>query len=172
MVEHVLGKDEVESSILFSGTIYYLIFYAFQVLLTYMEKTLSIIKPDGVRRNLVGKILSMYQENGFKIAGQKMIQFSPELAEKFYAVHKERPFFKDLCSIMSKGPVSVQILEKENAVQEHRDLIGSTNPKDSKPGTIRRLFGISIDENTVHGSDSVENAAAEIALLFSDNEKF
>ena len=132
-----------------------------------MEYTLSIIKPDGVRRNLQGKILAKIAEHGFVIIAQKMIQLSKSNAEKFYAIHKMRPFFNDLCEYMSSGPVSIQVLKKENAVESYRNLMGATNPANAQPGTIRKEFAISIDENTVHGSDSVENAKLEISQFFN-----
>ncbi len=137
-----------------------------------MEYTLSIIKPDGIRRNLSGKILAMIQDAGLEIVAQKLIHLTRAQAEKFYAVHAERPFFNDLCSFMASGPVSVQVLKSNNAVSKYRELMGATNPKESSEGTIRKAYGLSIDENTVHGSDSVENAKIEIALLFSSLELF
>lgn len=138
-----------------------------------MQKTFSIIKPDAVRRNLEGKILSMLQEANFKILALKKMQFSKELAEKFYEIHSARPFYNDLCSYMSSGPVVCSVLEKENAILDYRTIMGATNPSDASCGTIRNLYGISIDENSVHGSDSEENASIEINLIFSNpNEIF
>ncbi len=128
--------------------------------------TLSIIKPDGIRRNLQGKILDIFLINKFKILQQKLMKFNKELAAKFYEIHKNRPFFQDLCNFMCSGVVSVQILEKENAVLDYRNLIGATDPAKASVGTLRYIYGISIDENTLHGSDSDENAIIESKLLF------
>ena len=136
-----------------------------------LEQTLSIIKPDGVRRNIVGKILSRFEENNLRIVATKMIQMTISEAEGFYAVHRERPFFNELTQFMSSGPVAVSILEGENAVSRHREIMGATNPNDAAEGTIRRDYAESLGENTVHGSDSLENAAVEIAYFFSQTEK-
>lgn len=135
-----------------------------------MERTLSIIKPDGVERNLVGKIISMFEENGLRIAGIKKLQLTQKQAESFYAVHKERPFFGELTEFMTRSPVVVMCLEGDQAVQKNRDIMGATNPEDATDGTIRKLFAQSIGENTVHGSDSVENARTEVAFFFSEAE--
>ena len=136
-----------------------------------LEETLSIIKPDGVRRNLVGKILSRFEENNLRIVATKMIHITILVAEGFYAVHRERPFFSELTQFMSSGPVAVSILEGENAVSRHREIMGATNPNDAAEGTIRRDYAESLGENTVHGSDSLENAAVEIAYFFSQTER-
>lgn len=131
-----------------------------------VERTLSIIKPDAVAKNVIGKIYSRFESNGLKIVAAKMAQLSQAEAEGFYAVHKERPFFKDLVKFMISGPVMIQALEGENAVVKNRDLMGATNPKEAAAGTIRADFAESIDANAVHGSDSAENAAIEIAYFF------
>lgn len=135
-----------------------------------VERTLSIIKPDAVSKNLIGKINSKFEDSGLKIIAAKMMQLTKEQAEGFYAVHKERPFFKDLVSFMVSGPVLVQVLEGDNAVAKNREIMGATNPKDAAPGTIRREFASSIDENAVHGSDSSDNAKTEIAFFFEPQE--
>ncbi|EPS8485354.1 nucleoside-diphosphate kinase [Campylobacter jejuni] len=135
-----------------------------------MEKTLSIIKPDAVKKGVIGKILDRFESNGLRIAAMKKVQLSKEQAENFYAVHKERPFFKDLVEFMISGPVVVSVLEGEGAVLKNRDLMGATNPKEAKAGTIRADFAESIDANTVHGSDSLENAKIEIDFFFKPNE--
>jgi len=135
-----------------------------------LEQTFSIIKPDGVRCNLVGKILSRFEEKGLRIVATKMIHMSKLEAEGFYAVHRERPFFGELTEFMSSGPVVVSVLEGENAVKYHREIMGATNPTDADEGTIRRDFAESLSENTVHGSDSLENAAIEISYFFSQTE--
>ncbi|AOH51375.1 nucleoside-diphosphate kinase [Campylobacter jejuni] len=135
-----------------------------------MEKTLSIIKPDAVKKGVIGKILDRFESNGLRIAAMKKIQLSKEQAENFYAIHKERPFFKDLVEFMISGPVVVSILEGEGAVLKNRDLMGATNPKEAKAGTIRADFAESIDANAVHGSDSLENAKIEIEFFFKPNE--
>jgi len=135
-----------------------------------LEQTFSIIKPDGVRRNLVGKILSRFEEKGLRIVATKMIHMSKIEAEGFYAVHRERPFFGELTEFMSSGPVVVSVLEGETAVKYHREIMGATNPADADEGTIRRDFAKSLGENTVHGSDSLENAAIEISYFFSKTE--
>jgi len=131
-----------------------------------VERTLSIIKPDAVAKNVIGKIYTRFEDAGLKIVASKMVQLSKADAEGFYAVHKARPFFNDLVSFMISGPVVVQVLEGESAVLKHRDLMGATNPKEAAPGTIRADFAESIDANAVHGSDSLENAAIEIAYFF------
>jgi nucleoside-diphosphate kinase len=135
-----------------------------------IERTLSIIKPDAVAKNVVGEIYSRFEKAGLRIVAAKMQHLSREQAEGFYAVHKERPFFKDLVGFMISGPVMVQVLEGENAIARNREIMGATNPKDAAPGTIRADFAVSIDENAVHGSDSPETAAQEIAFFFQPNE--
>ena len=132
------------------------------------QRTLSIIKPDGVEKNVIGKILTRFEDAKLKIVAGKMIQLDKNLAGSFYEIHKERPFFADLVKFMTSGPVFVSVLEGDNAVQLNRDLMGATNPKEAKPGTIRADFAESIDANTVHGSDSEENAAREIRFFFPD----
>lgn len=134
------------------------------------ERTLSIIKPDGVEKNLIGEIYKRFEGAGLRIVAARMLHLTREQAEGFYAVHKARPFFNDLVSYMMTGPVMVTTLEGENAVAAHRDLMGATNPKDAAPGTIRADFAESIEENIVHGSDSAENAAIEIAHFFADDQ--
>jgi len=135
-----------------------------------MEQTLSIIKPDAVAKNVIGKIIDRFESNGLRIAAMKKIKLTKEDAAKFYEVHKERPFFNDLCEYMSSGPVVVMVLEGENAVAKNRELMGATDPKEAKPGTIRADFAESIEANAVHGSDSLENAKKEIAFFFSQRE--
>ena len=132
------------------------------------EQTLSIIKPDAVERNLDNEIKQMFIKNGFNIYKEKKIQIEKSEAEKFYKVHETKPFYNDLCSYLSSGPIIAMILEKENAVADNRKLMGATNPKDAEEGTIRKKYGISIDKNSVHGSDSVENAKIEINFFFKD----
>ena len=132
------------------------------------EQTLSIIKPDAVERNLDNEIKQMFIKNGFDILKEKKIQIEKSEAEKFYKVHETKPFYSDLCSYLSSGPIVAMILEKENAVVDNRKLMGATNPKDAEEGTIRKKYGISIDKNSVHGSDSVENAKIEIDFFFKD----
>ena len=132
------------------------------------EQTLSIIKPDAVERNLDNEIKQMFIKNGFNIFKEKKIQIEKSEAEKFYKVHETKPFYNDLCSYLSSGPIIAMILEKENAVTDNRKLMGATNPKDAEEGTIRKKYGISIDKNSVHGSDSVENAKIEIDFFFKD----
>ena len=134
------------------------------------ERTLSIIKPDAVAKNVIGEIYSRFEKAGLKIIGAKMLHLSQEKAEGFYAVHKERPFFKDLVAFMTSGPVMVQVLEGENAIAKHRDIMGATNPKEAAPGTIRADFATTIDENAVHGSDGPDTAKVEVAYFFNDNE--
>lgn len=135
-----------------------------------MEQTLSIIKPDAVAKNVIGKIVDRFESNGLSIAAIKKLRLTNEDAEKFYAIHKERPFFKDLVKFMTSGPVVVLVLEGENAVAKNRELMGATNPKEAKKGTIRADFAESIDANAVHGSDSLENAEVEIAFFFAKKE--
>ncbi|BCD59732.1 MULTISPECIES: nucleoside-diphosphate kinase [unclassified Nitratiruptor] len=135
-----------------------------------MERTLSIIKPDAVAKNVIGKIIDRFETNGLRIATMKKIQLSKDDAAKFYEVHKERPFFNDLVEYMTSGPVVVMVLEGENAVAKNRELMGATDPKEAKPGTIRADFAESIEANAVHGSDSLENAQKEIAFFFAQRE--
>ena len=133
-----------------------------------IEQTFSIIKPDAVERNLENEIKEMFKKNGFKIKKEKKIQIEKSEAEKFYKVHETKPFYNDLCTYLSSGPIVVMILEKNDAVLANRRLMGSTNPKDAAENTIRKLYGISIDKNSVHGSDSVENARLEIEFFFKN----
>jgi nucleoside-diphosphate kinase len=133
-----------------------------------IERTLSIVKPDAVAKNVIGKIYSRFEDNGLRIVAAKMLHLTREQAEGFYAVHRERPFFKDLVDFMLSGPVMVQVLEGEGAIAKNRDVMGATNPKEAAAGTIRADFAESIDENAVHGSDSAENAAIEIDFFFGD----
>ena len=133
-----------------------------------LEQTLSIIKPDAVERNLENEIKEMFKKNDFLILKEKKIQIEKSEAEKFYKVHETKPFYSDLCDYLSSGPIVVMILEKENAILANRKLMGATNPKDAEEGTIRKKYGISIDKNSVHGSDSVENAKIEIEFFFKD----
>ena len=133
-----------------------------------IEQTLSIIKPDAVERNLDKEIKEMFLKNGFKILKEKKIQIEKSEAEKFYKVHETKPFYKDLCEYLSSGPIIVMILEKDNAIAANRELMGATDPKNAKEGTIRKKYGISIDKNSVHGSDSIENAKIEIDFFFKD----
>ncbi|WP_137180296.1 nucleoside-diphosphate kinase [Roseomonas sp. AR75] len=135
-----------------------------------IERTFSIIKPDATRRNLTGKVNAVFEANGLRIVAQKRIHMTQGQAETFYGVHRERPFFKDLVSFMTSGPVVVQVLEGENAVAKNRELMGATNPANAAEGTIRKLFAESIEANSVHGSDSPENAAIEIAYFFAGSE--
>jgi len=135
-----------------------------------IERTLSIIKPDAVAKNVIGQIYTRFEEAGLKIIAARMMHLSREKAEGFYAVHKERPFFNDLVEFMISGPVIVQALEGENAIAVHREIMGATNPADAAPGTIRADFASSIDENAVHGSDAPETAAVEIAYYFSEDD--
>ncbi len=135
-----------------------------------IERTISIIKPDAVGKNVIGKIYSRFEEAGLKIVAAKMKHLSQTEAEGFYAVHKERPFFKELVAFMTSGPVMIQVLEGENAVAKNREIMGATNPKDAAAGTIRADFADSVGENAVHGSDSLENAAIEIAYFFASVE--
>ena len=133
-----------------------------------IEQTLSIIKPDAVERNLDNEIKEMFKHKGFKIIKGKKVQIAKNEAEQFYKVHETKPFYNDLCTYLSSSPVVVMVLEKENAVLANRELMGATNPKDAEEGTIRKKYGISIDKNSVHGSDSVENAKIEIDFFFKD----
>ncbi len=135
-----------------------------------VERTLSIIKPDAVAKNVIGQIESRFENAGLRLVAMKMVQLSREQAEGFYAEHKERPFFADLVAFMTSGPVVVQVLEGEGAVLKNRELMGATNPKEAAAGTIRADFAQSIDENAVHGSDSAESAAREISYFFKDEE--
>ena len=133
-----------------------------------MEQTLSIVKPDAVERNLEGDIKEIFKNNGFQILKEKKIQIEKSEAEKFYKTHETKPFYNDLCDYLSSGPIVVMVLQKENAVKENRELMGATNPKDAEDGTIRKKYGISIDKNSVHGSDSIDNAKIEIDFFFKD----
>ena len=135
-----------------------------------IERTLSIIKPDATRRNITGKVIDRLESAGLRIVAQKRLHLSQAQAEAFYAVHKERPFFGDLVSFMTSGPVVVQVLEGENAVQKNRDVMGATNPANAAEGTIRKDFAESIEANSVHGSDAPETAAEEIAFFFAGSE--
>ena len=132
------------------------------------EQTLSIIKPDAVERNLDNEIKEMFKNKNFKIIKEKKIQIEKSEAEKFYKVHETKPFYKDLCAYLSSGPIVVMILERDNAVLANRELMGATNPKDAEEGSIRKKYGLSIDKNSVHGSDSLENAKIEIDFFFND----
>ena len=135
-----------------------------------IERTLSIIKPDATRRNITGNIVATLEAGGLRVIAQKRLRLSRGQAEGFYEVHKERPFYADLVSFMTSGPVVVQVLEGENAVALNREIMGATDPSQAKEGTIRALYGESIEANSVHGSDSLENAATEISFFFTDNE--
>jgi nucleoside-diphosphate kinase len=135
-----------------------------------VERTFSIIKPDATRRNLTGKINARFEEKGLRVVAQKRIKMTRQQAEGFYGVHKERPFFNDLCTFMTSGPVVVQVLEGDNAVAKNREIMGATNPANAAAGTIRKDFAESIEANSVHGSDSPENARTEIAFFFQPNE--
>ena len=137
-----------------------------------IEQTLSIIKPDATSRNITGQVNSIIEKSGLKIIGQKRIKLTEETAGKFYQVHKERPFFKDLISFMVSAPVIVQVLQGENAVAVYRKVMGATNPQEAEDGTIRKEFALSIEANSVHGSDSIENAKKEISFFFSETEIF
>lgn len=132
-----------------------------------IEYTLSIIKPDALKRNITGQVNLLIEKGGLKIVGQRMLKLSKEQAEEFYSVHKDRPFFGSLVSSMTSGPVVVQVLKGENAVLKYRDIMGATNPENAAPGTIRKELAVNIEENTVHGSDSLENAKDEIAFFFA-----
>jgi nucleoside-diphosphate kinase len=135
-----------------------------------LQRTLSIIKPDAVEKDVIGEIYSRFEKNGLKIIAAKMMHLTKEQAEGFYAIHRERPFFNDLVNFMISGPVMVQVLEGDNAVLSHREIMGATNPREAKPGTIRADFAESIDKNAVHGSDSLENAAIEINYFFTEKQ--
>jgi nucleoside-diphosphate kinase len=135
-----------------------------------IERTLSIIKPDATARNLTGKIIAKLEEAGLRVIAQKRVRWSKENARKFYEVHKERPFYNDLVEFMTSGPIVLQVLEGENAVAKNREVMGATNPANAEPGTIRKEFAENIERNSVHGSDSPENAAVEIALAFKEDE--
>lgn len=135
-----------------------------------MERTLSILKPDATRRNLTGAINACFEKAGLRIVAQKRIQLTRQDAQKFYAVHKDRPFYGELCDFMTSGPVVVQVLQGDNAVARNRDIMGATNPANAEEGTIRKMFAESIEANSVHGSDSLENAKQEIAFFFSERE--
>ena len=137
-----------------------------------IEQTLSIIKPDATSRDITGQVNSIIEKSGLKIIGQKRIKLTKETAGKFYEVHKERPFFHDLVSFMVSGPVIVQVLQGENAVTLYRKVMGATNPQEAEAGTIRKEFALSIEANSVHGSDSIENAKKEISFFFSETEIF
>ena len=135
-----------------------------------LERTLSIIKPDATERNLTGEICARFEKAGLRIVAQKRLRLTREQAERFYSVHKERPFFDDLCTFMTSGPVVVQVLEGDDAIARNREIMGATNPAEADPGTIRKDFAKSIEANSVHGSDGPETAAQEIAFFFSDEE--
>jgi len=135
-----------------------------------VERTLSILKPDVTRRNITGKVIAKLEEAGLRIIAQKRIRMTREQAEKFYAVHEARPFFNDLCEFMTSGPVVVQALEGEDAVAKNREIMGATNPANAAPGTIRKEFAESVEANSVHGSDSLENAKIEVAFFFKSEE--
>ncbi len=135
-----------------------------------IERTLSILKPDATRRNLTGKVNTYLEDAGLRIIAQRRIRLTRERAEAFYAVHKDRPFYNDLCTFMTSGPVVVQVLEGEDAVTRNRKIMGATNPAEAEAGTIRKDFAESVEANTAHGSDSRENAAAEIAFFFADDD--
>lgn len=135
-----------------------------------IERTLSIIKPDAVAKNIIGKVMTRFEDAGLKIVAAKMLHLTKERAEQFYDIHKERPFFKSLVEFMISGPVVVQVLEGENAILKNRDIMGATNPKEALPGTLRADFAKSIDENVVHGSDAPETAKTEIKFFFTDQE--
>ncbi len=134
-----------------------------------VEQTLSIIKPDGVQKNLIGEIYSRFEKAGLEIVAARMMHLTEEQAQGFYGVHKERPFFNDLVAYMTSGPVVVQVLQGEGAIAKNREIMGATNPADAAPGTIRADFAASIEENVVHGSDAAETAAVEIAFFFGDD---
>jgi nucleoside-diphosphate kinase len=135
-----------------------------------VERTFSILKPDATKRNLTGAINKVYEDSGLRVVAQRRIHMSEDQAKKFYEVHAERPFYGELVEFMTSEPVVVQVLEGENAVEKHRDVMGATNPEDAADGTVRKLFALSIGENSVHGSDSLENASLEIAQFFKDEE--
>lgn len=135
-----------------------------------IQRTLSIIKPDATKRNITGKIIQKFEDGGLSIIAQKRILLTQDQAEGFYSVHKERPFYNDLVSFMTSGPVVVQVLEGDNAVQKNREIMGATNPEEAKEGTIRAEYALNIEANSVHGSDSEDNAATEISFFFDTNE--
>ena len=135
-----------------------------------IERTLSIVKPDGVAKNIIGEIYSRFEKGGLRIVAAKMLHLNKERAQQFYAVHKERPFYNDLVEFMTSGPVMVQVLEGESAIARNREIMGATNPKDAEPGSIRADFAETVDENAVHGSDAPETAKQEIAFFFGDDE--
>ena len=135
-----------------------------------MDKTFSIIKPDATKRNITGSIIKVIEENGLRIIAQKRVKLSISQAESFYSVHKERPFFRDLVEYMTSQPVVVQVLTGENAIEKYRSIMGATNPEDAEKGTIRNLFALNVQENSVHGSDSAENALIEINFFFNSDE--
>ena len=135
-----------------------------------VERTFSIVKPDGVQKNLIGEVYRRFEQGGLKIIAARMLHLTLDQAEGFYAVHRERPFFPDLVRYMTSGPVMVQVLEGENAISRNREIMGATNPKDAAPGTIRADFAASIEENVVHGSDGPDTAAVEIAYFFNEGE--
>ena len=135
-----------------------------------VERTFSMIKPDATERNLVGAITAMIEDSGLRIIASRRTRMTQEKAAEFYSVHSERPFFQSLCDFMCSGPIIVQVLEGENAVKKNREIMGATNPKDAEEGTIRKKHAVSLEKNSVHGSDSLENAAIEIAHFFSENE--
>lgn len=135
-----------------------------------LERTLSIVKPDGVKKNVIGDVYRRFEKAGLRIVAARMLQLSQRQAEAFYGIHRERPFFKDLCAYMTSGPVMVQVLEGEGAVAKNRDIMGATDPKKAAPGTIRADLADSIEANVVHGSDSLENAAREVAFFFAETE--
>jgi len=135
-----------------------------------LERTLSIVKPDGVKKNVIGDVYHRFEKAGLRIVAARMMQLSKAQAEAFYGIHRERPFFKDLCTYMTSGPVMVQVLEGDDAVAKNRDIMGATDPKKAAPGTIRADLADSIEANVVHGSDSLENAAREVAFFFAETE--
>lgn len=135
-----------------------------------VERTFSIVKPDATERNLTGKIIAKLEDAGLRVIAQKRVRWSEDQAKKFYEVHKERPFYGELVAFMTSGPIVVQVLEGENAVLRNREVMGATNPENAEPGTIRKEFGEGIERNSVHGSDSIENAALEIAMIFTPDE--
>ena len=135
-----------------------------------IQRTLSIIKPDATKRNITGKIIQKFEDGGLSIIAQKRILLTQDQAEGFYSVHKERPFYKDLVSFMTSGPVVVQVLEGDNAIQKNREIMGATNPEEAKEGTIRAEYALNIEANSVHGSDSEDNAVTEISFFFDTNE--
>ena len=135
-----------------------------------IQRTLSIIKPDATKRNITGKIIQMFEDGGLSVVAQRRLLLTQEQAEGFYFIHKERPFYNDLVRFMTSGPVVVQVLEGENAIQRNRDIMGATNPEEANKGTIRKEYALNIEANSVHGSDSEENAAIEIAFFFDEDE--